>query len=183
MVREKNKPTSSEGNRGKIFIPVWKGQEGSPQKIFKCRRHLQLNPSSKVGAPQQGVSSGGCSKLHEHSPPVLQLSWCPWGIVAPLHCHFPFLCDAQGLGQGHCLCSVLQLRGISAFQGRKSAFLVFHFTACFCVWEFQKCTAEPMCSPRQHVGVAQPLDVPLPSGSHGPRGAFHQLCIHFTITQ
>lgn len=65
----------------------------------------------------------------------------------------PSLCDAQGEGRGLCLCSLLQLRGISAFQGRKSAFSVFHFTARFFVREFQKCAAEPMYSLRQYVRV------------------------------
>lgn len=123
MLREKNKPTSSEGNRDKIFIRMWKGQEGSQWKIFKCRRHHSWMSHLRWVLHCREGALGAAPNCRS--------------TMAPLHCHFPFLCDALAIGQGHCRYSLFQLRGISAFQGRKSAFLVFHFTAWFSVWEFQ----------------------------------------------
>lgn len=81
---------------------------------------------------------------------------------------------------GALLYSPLQLRGIAAFQGRKSAFLIFHFTECIFVGEFQNRTAEPRQSLKCYI---QWVDVLLPSGPRGPWGVFHQLCMHFSITQ
>lgn len=78
-------------------------------------------------------------------------SHCPWGLWPLSPWLFPTPREREG--QGHCPCFPLQLGGFSAFQGRKSAFLVFHFTAGFFVGEFQKCTAEPMPSLRQYVSV------------------------------
>lgn len=109
-----------------------------------------------------GSSSGGCSVLPGRGDPSgLRLPCATQGtgagtaplaragVGAPLCCYFPFLCDAQGVD----LCSQLQLRGISAFEGTKPAFSVCHFTARFFVPELQKRAAETMHALRRGVSV------------------------------
>lgn len=177
MLREKNRPTSSEGNRGKIFLQCERDRRYlSAGGIYSWRPHPRWVLHCREGALRAAPNCVSMALQCCSFPGVPGELW-PLSIAIS---HSSAMLREWVKGT---VFALLQLRGISAFQGRKSAFLVFHFTACFSVWEFQKCTAEPMHSLGQHVRVAQPVDVPLPSGSHGPWGAFHQLCIHFTITQ
>lgn len=102
----------------------------------------------------------------------------PQGNCCPLPAPIPLWYSDRR--SGALLCSPLWLRGIAAFQGRKSAFVIFHFTECIFVGEFQNHTAEPRQSLKCYI---QWVDVLLPLGLCGPWGVFHQLCMHFSITQ